>query len=127
VVRVLVIEDHADTLELIRTVLAHAGHDVSVAVDGEDGLRRYRTDRPDVVVVDLFMPRMDGLDVISALREDVGPAAKIIAISAGWSVRGVRAADALKEATARGADCVLRKPLDLEALTATVKDLLARR
>lgn len=123
-VRVLVIEDHADTLELIRTVLAHAGHDVSVAVDGEDGLRRYRTDRPDVVVVDLFMPRMDGLDVISALREDVGPAAKIIAISAGWSVR---AADALKEATARGADCVLRKPLDLEALTATVKDLLARR
>lgn len=122
--RVLVIEDHADTLELIRTVLAHAGHDVSTAVDGEDGLRRYHTDRPDVVVVDLFMPRMDGLDVISALREDVGPAAKIIAISAGWSVR---AADALKEAKARGADCVLRKPLDLEALTATVKDLLARR
>ena len=121
--RVLVIEDHADTLELIRTVLAHAGHDVSVAVDGEDGLRRYRTDRPDVVVVDLFMPRMDGLDVISALREDVGTAAKIIAISAGWSVR---AADALKEAKARGADCVLRKPLDLEALTVTVKDLLAR-
>ena len=122
--RVLVIEDHADTLELIRTVLAHAGHDVSTAVDGEDGLRRYHTDRPDVVVVDLFMPRMDGLDVISALREDVGPAAKIIAISAGWSVR---AADALKEAKARGADCVFRKPLDLEALTATVKDLLARR
>jgi DNA-binding response OmpR family regulator len=42
----LVGEDHADTLELIRTVLAHAGHDVSVAVDGEDGLRRYRADRP---------------------------------------------------------------------------------
>ena len=121
--RVLVIEDHADTLELIRTVLAHAGHDVSVAIDGEDGLRRYRTALPDVVVVDLFMPRMDGLDVISALREDVGPAAKIIAISAGWSVR---AADVLKEAKARGADCVLRKPLDLEALTVTVKDLLAR-
>ncbi len=121
--RVLVIEDHADTLELIRTVLAHAGHDVSVAIDGEDGLRRYRTAPPDVVVVDLFMPRMDGLDVISALREDVGPAAKIIAISAGWSVR---AADVLKEAKARGADCVLRKPLDLEALTVTVKDLLAR-
>jgi len=123
VARVLVIEDHADTLELIRTVLAHAGHDVSVAIDGEDGLRRYRTALPDVVVVDLFMPRMDGLDVISALREDVGPAAKIIAISAGWSVR---AADVLKEAKARGADCVLRKPLDLEALTVTVKDLLAR-
>jgi len=123
VARVLVIEDHADTLELIRTILTHVGHDVSMAVDGEDGLRRYRRDRPDVVVVDLFMPRMDGLDVISALREDVGPAAKIIAISAGWSVR---AADVLKEAKARGADSVLRKPLDLEALTATVKDLLAR-
>ena len=121
--RVLVIEDHADTLELIRTVLAHAGHDVSVAIDGEDGLRRYRADRPDVVVVDLFIPRLGGLDLITSLRGDAGPVAKIIAISAGWSVR---AADVLKEAKARGADCVLRKPLDLEALTATVKDLLAR-
>ena len=120
--RVLVIEDHADTLELLRTILTHAGHDVSMAVDGEDGLRRYRTDHPDVVIVDLFLPRMDGLDVISALREDVGPAAKIIAISAGWSVR---AADVLKEATARGADRVLRKPVDLDALTQAVKDLFA--
>ncbi len=118
--RVLVIEDHADTLELIRTILTHAGHDVSMADDGEDGLRRYRRDRPDVVVVDLFMPRMDGLDVISSLRSEVGPAAKIIAISAGWSVRAI---DVLKEATARGADRVLRKPVDLDALTATVKDL----
>ena len=118
--RVLVIEDHADTLELIRTILTHAGHDVSMADDGEDGLRCYRRDRPDVVVVDLFMPRMDGLDVISSLRSEVGPAAKIIAISAGWSVR---APDVLKEATARGADRVLRKPVDLDALTATVKDL----
>jgi len=120
VARVLVIEDHADTLELIRTILTHAGHDVSMADDGEDGLRRYRRDRPDVVVVDLFMPRMDGLDVISSLRSEVGPAAKIIAISAGWSVRAI---DVLKEATARGADRVLRKPVDLDALTATVKDL----
>lgn len=118
--RVLVIEDHADTLELIRTILTHAGHDVSMADDGEDGLRCYRRDRPDVVVVDLFMPRMDGLDVISSLRSEVGPAAKIIAISAGWSVRAI---DVLKEATARGADRVLRKPVDLDALTATVKDL----
>jgi len=120
VARVLVIEDHADTLELIRTILTHAGHDVSMADDGEDGLRCYRRDRPDVVVVDLFMPRMDGLDVISSLRSEVGPAAKIIAISAGWSVRAI---DVLKEATARGADRVLRKPVDLDALTATVKDL----
>jgi len=123
VARVLIVEDHADTLELIRTMLAHAGHDVSVAIDGEDGLRRYRADRPDVVVVDLFMPRMDGLELIASLRAEVGPAAKIIAISAGWSVRGP---DLLKEATARGADRVLRKPLDFDALTATVKDLLAR-
>jgi CheY-like chemotaxis protein len=65
---------------------------------------------------------MDGLDLISSLREEVGPAAKIIAISAGWSVRGV---DGLKEAKARGADRVLRQPLDLDALTAIVKDLLA--
>ena len=121
--RILVIEDHDDTLELIRTVLAHAGYDVSVAVDGEDGLRRYREDRPDVVVVDLFMPRVDGLALITSLRGDVGPTAKIIAISAGWNVRGT---DALKEAQARGADRILRKPLDFDALTATVKDLLAR-
>jgi DNA-binding response OmpR family regulator len=39
VARVLVIEDHPDTLELVRAVLAHAGHDVSVAADGDEGLR----------------------------------------------------------------------------------------
>ena len=119
--KILIVEDHADTQELIRVVLTHAGHDVSVAGDGTEGLERCRADRPDVVVVDIFMPRLGGIGLIAALRAETGAATKIIAISAGWSVRG---RDILQEAARGGADRVLRKPLDLDALVATVKDLL---
>ena len=120
--RILVIEDHSDTRELIRTVLTHAGHDVSVAVDGEEGLRRYASERPELVVTDIVMPGMDGLGLITSLRQPADDAPKIVAISAGW---GGGTDDALRGATRAGADRVLRKPLDLDALIATVKDLLA--
>ena len=120
--RILVIDDHPDTRELIRTVLTHAGHDVSVAADGEEGLRRYASERPELVVTDIVMPGMDGLGLIASLRRTAGTAPKIVAISAGW---GADADDALRRAARAGADRVLRKPLELETLVAIVKDLLA--
>jgi two-component system, chemotaxis family, chemotaxis protein CheY len=122
VAKVLVIDDHDDTRELIRVVLEHAGHDVTVAADGDEGLHHYRTARPDLVVVDIFMPRLDGMGLIASLRAETGARAKILAISAGWNLRG---GDVLQDAARRGADRVLRKPLDLDALIGVVKDLLA--
>jgi two-component system, OmpR family, alkaline phosphatase synthesis response regulator PhoP len=68
--RVLVIDDEPDVLLLCRINLSHAGHQVLEALDGEGGLRMAREERPDVVVLDLMMPVMDGYDILKALWDD---------------------------------------------------------
>jgi two-component system, OmpR family, alkaline phosphatase synthesis response regulator PhoP len=72
--RVLVIDDEPDVLLLCRVNLRHAGHDVTETQDGAEGLSLARETTPDVVVLDLMLPRMDGYQVLEALRED--PATK---------------------------------------------------
>jgi CheY-like chemotaxis protein len=122
VATVLVVDDHADTREVIRSVLTAAGHDVAAAGDGEDALRLYLKRHADVVIVDMIMPRLDGSGLIRTLRHDGKGTPKIIAMSAGW---GTREGDALQEAERLGADRTLRKPLDLEVLIAVVGELAA--
>jgi DNA-binding response OmpR family regulator len=66
--RVLVIDDEPDVLLLCRVNLEHAGHDVLEASDGEAGLALVRSTLPDVVVLDLMLPHIDGFTVLSLLR-----------------------------------------------------------
>jgi DNA-binding response OmpR family regulator len=64
VARVLIIDDEPDVLLLCRVNLEHAGHEVLVAIDGEQGLELARHQRPDVIVLDLMLPTMDGFEVL---------------------------------------------------------------
>lgn len=66
--RVLVIDDEPDVLLLCRVNLEHAGHEVLEATDGEEGLALVRSAQPDVVVLDLMLPLIDGFTVLSLLR-----------------------------------------------------------
>ncbi|MBI3648055.1 MAG: response regulator [Actinobacteria bacterium] len=68
--RVLVIDDDPDVLLLCRVNLGHAGHEVDLALDGDRGLELARTERPDVIVLDLMLPNRDGFDVMEALAAD---------------------------------------------------------
>lgn len=68
--RVLVIDDESDVLLLCRVNLEHAGHEVLQAQEGPQGLIMAREEQPDVVVLDLMLPAMDGYEVLAALRED---------------------------------------------------------
>jgi CheY-like chemotaxis protein len=68
--RVLVIDDEPDVLLLCRVNLRHAGHDVTETQDGAEGVSLARETEPDVVILDLMLPRMDGYDVLDALRAD---------------------------------------------------------
>jgi DNA-binding response OmpR family regulator len=68
--RVLVIDDEPDVLLLCRLNLEHAGHEVLQALSGELGLALAREQHPDVVILDLMMPMMDGYAVLAALKED---------------------------------------------------------
>jgi len=80
--RVLLVDDDSIVLDTLCQILEAAGYDVQPANSGAVGLEYYRAKRPDVVITDVIMPEMDGIEFIQRLRE-VDPAAKIIAISGG--------------------------------------------
>lgn len=69
-IQVLVVDDSITTRTLERNVLLAAGFSVDMAIDGRDALRQIRQRRPDVVVTDIDMPRMDGLELLRAVRDD---------------------------------------------------------
>ena len=68
--RILIIEDNEDNLELIRLLLERDGFEVLAAYDGVEGLRVTRQDRPDLILLDLAMPEMDGWAVLETLKAD---------------------------------------------------------
>lgn len=68
--RVLIVEDERHIIESLTFVLESEGFEVASELDGEAGLRRLRADRPDVLVLDLMMPKMNGLEVLKAIKAD---------------------------------------------------------
>lgn len=114
--KVLVVEDHDDTREAVGMLLQTEGYDVVLAADGETGIASARRARPDVAIVDIFLPVKDGVVVIEELCRDL-PALTIIAVSADTS------ADrhgALSRARKAGAHLTLRKPLEPWVLLRTL-------
>jgi two-component system OmpR family response regulator len=117
--RVLVIEDDCQTANELGTCLGAAGYDVTIASDGEKGLRFGRAAEYAVMTVDRMLPGIDGIEVIRRLRQDgVGTPALIISLlgQVADRVEGLRA----------GADDYLVKPFDLAEMLARV-DALSRR
>lgn len=114
--KVLIIEDNADNLDLMVCLLGAAGFTVFSAVDGVDGLAAARCHRPDIIVCDLQMPRMDGRGVARALKAD--PAFRQVPLI------GVTAAAMVgdREAVLRaGFDHYLSKPIEPELFAARVR------
>ncbi len=117
---VLVIDDDPNFRSALRRALQLAGHTVREAGDGVEGERLYRAKPADAVVVDLFMPRKEGLETITTLRR-LFPDARILAISGALpSIAG----DMLKAAKAFGAARVMRKPFSDADFVAAVEAML---
>lgn len=117
--RVLVIEDDADIALGVRTVLDRNGFEVRTAAAGRDGLRLFHRERPDVVVLDVGLPEMDGWTVLARIRE-LSEVPVLMLTSLGQEadkVRGLRA----------GADDYLTKPFGNAEFIARVQALLRRR
>ena len=119
--RVLVVEDSADIADLIRHYLERAGHTVDVTATGNDALPRARKTGPDLVILDLMLPGMDGLLVCQALRHDRSTAAiPVIMLTArGEEADRVRGLEL-------GADDYVTKPFSPKELVARVAALLRR-
>ena len=111
--RILIVDDNAAIRELLRFVLEEEGYEVIEAADGAEGLQRYQTAPTDLVITDLQMPGMDGLELLQALRRVV-PAPVLMAIS------GDR--DTLMQAM-RFTPYTFAKPLRLEQVLAAVRNL----
>ncbi|WP_428560776.1 MAG: response regulator transcription factor [Solidesulfovibrio sp. DCME] len=109
---VLVVDDDPSIRALIRLYLEGAGYGVREAGDGRQAMRQLADQPPDLVVLDIFMPEMDGLEVLQQLREQCR-SCKVMAISGGSAKIGM---DLLGHATIFGADAVLEKPFDAETL-----------
>jgi CheY-like chemotaxis protein len=128
--RILVVDDHGDTREVIASVLRRAGHETFVAADGEEAMQIYRREGADVVIVDIFMPTKDGLETVRELRR-ASSHVKIIAISAGWTAPRTgrtkpRDYEVLHDARECGADLIFAKPFDPMILERAVRELLQR-
>jgi putative two-component system response regulator len=118
-VRVLVVEDDASNRALLEALLRREGYDVSSATNGHDGLRAARSDAADLVLLDIEMPGMNGLEVCRALRADPATVAlPIILLTGRTETRDVVAGlDA-------GADDFLRKPYERAELLARIRSVL---
>jgi len=109
--------------EALRVVLEGAGYEVIEAPDGAAGLRLQREQAADLVLVDIFMPERDGLEVIRALRAEI-PQPKIVAMSGGGRTGQI---EVLRAAAALGAARILRKPFQPRELVTAVHELLGER
>jgi DNA-binding NtrC family response regulator len=120
--RVLLIDDEAEVRRGLRVLLEAAQHRVLEARNGEEALRLIRRHDVDVVITDVIMPGLDGLEVMKAIRL-YRPELRTIAISGG----GLQlSADACCDVASKmGAYRVLRKPISSEALTAAIDSALS--
>ena len=116
--RVLVVDDDRQFLEATRTMLEEHGYDVVTAQDGSEGLRRAECESPDLIVLDVMMPRRSGFGVLEHIghRGLTGP--RIVVVSANEGMRHEQIA------RDKGADMYLKKPFEMRELLAAVDALL---
>ena len=117
--RILVADDTPANVRMLETRLAREGYEVCVAHDGEETLALAREAKPDLILLDIMMPKVDGIEVCRRLKSDPGfPFTPIIMVTALSDTKDVVAG------LEAGADDYLTKPLDAQALSARVKSML---
>ena len=120
--RVLIVEDFADSRDMYMEFLQAQGFEVTGAEDGLAALRAIESATPDVVVLDVALPKLDGLSVLRKLRADARYAGlPVLTLSASLG------ADYQKAAMAAGATAALEKPCLPEELLAAVRKVLKER
>jgi CheY-like chemotaxis protein len=115
--RLLIVDDELAIIEALQDILSVEGYDVVTAFNGLDGLRRMADAKPDLVLLDLMMPVMDGRELLRRMREDSELSTiPVVVMSAG------RISDEDRRASAR----FLAKPFELDMLLDTIAELLGQ-
>ena len=114
--RILFIEDEPDQIVLIKARLEASGYEFDSASDGESGLKKVSADKPDLVLLDVILPGIDGIEVCKRLKQD--PKTKEVPIIILTAI-GIK--DAEEKCMACGADSFLKKPYDSAVLMKEIK------
>jgi CheY-like chemotaxis protein len=118
--RILVVEDHPLNLKLVRDVLEAAGFEVDAATSGEEGVRLAADRPPDLVLMDLQLPGIDGVEAMRRMRsQPVALAVPIVAVTA------LAMAEDQAAVTRAGFDGYIEKPISVRALVGQVRHLLS--
>ena len=119
--RILIIEDNQANMKLASLLLHNAGHTVLCAVDAETGLTLARAEQPDLILMDIQLPGMDGLAATALLKKNPATAAiPIIALTA------MAMKEDQEKTRAAGCDAYIAKPLRYQELYAAIDTLLAK-
>lgn len=119
--RILVVEDHPETRDGITIILELAGYEVIVANNGQEGIEKACSERPDLIITDLRMPQLDGLEMIKQLRARSDCEQVPILVTTAFHMR--HTTDAIEA----GANRALAKPIEPDLLCAFVKELLMKK
>ncbi|MCQ5373623.1 MAG: response regulator [Candidatus Methanomethylicia archaeon] len=112
--RILIIDDDEDIVESLSTLLSNAGYVVDVALNGEEAIKKSKEKVYNVALIDVVLPDMTGIDLLTKLEERKPATRKII-------ITGYASLDNAVKALNLGADAYLIKPVDPEELISTVK------
>lgn len=121
--RLLIADDNAALRRTMGRLLQAAGHEVTLAENGQEALEQYRRDPVDVIITDLYMPEMDGIELLLRAQSEC-PEVPIIAMSGGGEVARH---DLLRDAKILGAVAALPKPFEEEALLNAIDRALSER
>lgn len=117
--KILVIDDEQELLDLLKISLGLEGYEVVTALNGEEGLAKFDEQKPDLVICDIIMPKMDGFEVLAKLQRDPKKWVPVIMLSATTDLKKI------KQVWDQQADFYLPKPVNPNILSRNIKALLS--
>ncbi len=118
--KILVIEDNRDSRDILSKLLRMSGYDVISASDGETGLDMAAVQKPDLIITDINMPRMDGIEFVKRIRTDTALGETPVLVVTAFGINVAR------EAVEAGANASAEKPFDFDKFLATVENLITQ-
>ena len=119
--KILLIEDNRDSRDILAKLLRMSGYDVMSATDGESGLATALRQLPDLIITDIHMPNMNGIEFVQRVRRDnILDKTPVLVVTAFG-------AHMAREAINAGADAAAEKPFDFDRFLLTVQELIARK
>jgi two-component system alkaline phosphatase synthesis response regulator PhoP len=119
-IKILTVDDEPDVRRLIEIKLKKAGFEVITAVDGEEGVAKAKAENPDLILMDVMMPKMDGFTAVEKIKAEMDPAPLVMMLTA----KGTE--DDVMQGLVGGADDYITKPFAPRELIARVKVALIK-